>query len=57
MQGMQEIPKEHLHTFQLLIHATKTTNLWSQQHSPSCIYRAITIPLHVTFGPRVIDVQ
>ena len=33
MQGMQEIPKEHLHTFQLLIHATKTTNLWSQQHS------------------------
>ena len=35
MQGIQEIPKEHLHTFQLLIHATKTTNLWSQQHSPS----------------------
>ena len=22
-----------LHTFQLFIHATKTTNLWSQQHS------------------------
>lgn len=28
MQGMQEIPKEHLHTFQLLIHATKTANLY-----------------------------
>ena len=53
MQGMQEIPKEHLHTFQLLIHATKTTNLWSQQRSLlGSIYRAITIP-HVTFGLRM----
>ena len=23
----------HLHTFQLFIHANKTTNIWSQQHS------------------------
>ena len=33
-KGIQEI-LEHLHTFQLFIHASKTTNLWSQQHFSS----------------------
>ena len=33
--GIQEIPQEHLHTFQIFTHASKTTNLWPQQHSSS----------------------
>ena len=33
--GIQEIPSRASHTFQLFIHAIKTTNLWSQQHFSS----------------------
>jgi len=51
--GIQEIPQEHLHTFQLFILAIKTTNLWSQQHFSECMIgwtlKTIRALLNITF--------
>ena len=43
IQCSREYKKFHLHTFQLFIHATKITNLWSQQHSYTLLGLSICV--------------
>ena len=53
--GTQEIPEEHLHAFQLFIHATNTTNVWSQQHFSSWSALSQPVLLQTHKGQSPVD--